>query len=163
MDSGILIYSMRIIITDPNFLGDRRDEMALEKGLKAARELVREVIKRDRQFWAFELLPGPLFNSQYLYRTFQTLFLTTYFHACGTCVMGSTIAKAASGSGEEGSRFTVGEGVVDEKLRVHGVKRLRVADASVMPHIPTGPTAATCMAIGSACGCFIANQDEDET
>ncbi|CAM9887369.1 unnamed protein product, partial [Hapterophycus canaliculatus] len=32
--------------------------------------------------------------------------------------------------------------------RVHGVSGLRVADASVAPHIPSTPTQAMCMMIG---------------
>jgi choline dehydrogenase len=43
----------------------------------------------------------------------------TYFHFVGTCTMGSNVAAP-----------------VDEALRVRGVGRLRVADASVMPVIP---------------------------
>jgi choline dehydrogenase-like flavoprotein len=45
--------------------------------------------------------------------------------------------------------------VVDYKLRVLGVSGLRVADASVMPHIPSGPISATCMAMGAACAEFL--------
>jgi choline dehydrogenase len=41
--------------------------------------------------------------------------------------------------------------VVDPQLRVHGLTGLRVADASVMPRIITGPTkAATHMIAGRA-------------
>jgi len=39
-------------------------------------------------------------------------------------------------------------GVVDSDLRVHGIDRLRIVDASVIPHIPSGPISAICMAIG---------------
>jgi len=38
--------------------------------------------------------------------------------------------------------------VVDHDLKVLGYENLRICDASVIPHIPTGPTAAVCMAMG---------------
>lgn len=41
---------------------------------------------------------------------------------CGTCRIGKTISQ----------------GVVDPHLRVHGIDRLRVIDASVFPIIPDG-------------------------
>ena len=41
------------------------------------------------------------------------------FHPCGTCRMGPDAARA----------------VVDPSLRVHGIDRLRIADASVFPNI----------------------------
>jgi choline dehydrogenase len=58
----------------------------------------------------------------------------SFGHAVGTCKMG--VDKLA---------------VVDPQLRVHGVTGLRVADASVMPRIITGPTnAPTHMIAGRA-------------
>ncbi|GAO24174.1 glucose-methanol-choline oxidoreductase [Alicycliphilus sp. B1] len=41
-----------------------------------------------------------------------------------------------------------GEAVVDARLRVRGLQRLRVIDASIMPVIPTGNTNAPCIMIG---------------
>jgi len=38
--------------------------------------------------------------------------------------------------------------VVDNELRVHGLRGLRVADASVMPSIISGPTNAPAFMIG---------------
>jgi choline dehydrogenase len=38
--------------------------------------------------------------------------------------------------------------VVDGNLKVHGVDRLRVTDASIMPRITTGNTQAPCVVIG---------------
>jgi choline dehydrogenase len=57
----------------------------------------------------------------------------TVYHLTSTCRMGS--------EGSAGS-------VVDERLRVHGVAGLRVADASVMPNVTSGNTNAVAIMIG---------------
>ena len=57
----------------------------------------------------------------------------TSFHICGTARMG--------GPGDP-------EAVLDPKLRVRGVERLRVVDTSIMPTIVSGNTNAPAMAIG---------------
>src|SRR5205807_5578572 len=56
---------------------------------------------------------------------------SSYFHPVGTCAMGS---------GQEA--------VVDAELRVRGALGLRVADASVMPTIPSANTNAPVVMIG---------------
>ena len=48
----------------------------------------------------------------------------TVFHPCGTCRMGQDIRSS----------------VVDQRMRVHGVKGLRVVDASVFPNVTSGNT-----------------------
>ena len=55
----------------------------------------------------------------------------TLYHPTGTCRMGKDAAS-----------------VVDPELRVRGVDRLRVADASIMPTIIRGHTHAPCVVIG---------------
>jgi hypothetical protein len=124
----------------------------------------------------FEILPGPLFGDTEKEDNFQIYaknFSATYYHACGTCAMESSKTKGrnpnenisvedeASKISEDGddSRSTTSNiygsdhstnrmAVVDSELRVRGVLNLRVADASVFPSIPSGPTSATCMAVG---------------
>ena len=62
------------------------------------------------------------------------------YHASGTCKMGND--KMA---------------VVDNKLKVHGINNLRLADASIMPTLISGNTNAVCMMIGERCADFILN------
>ena len=56
--------------------------------------------------------------------------MTTY-HFAGTCAMGTRDAD-----------------VVDDQLRVRGVKDLRIADASIIPVVPVSALNAPSMLIG---------------
>ena len=47
--------------------------------------------------------------------------------------------------------------VVDEKLKVHGLLNIRVADASVMPEITSGNLNAPTLMIGERAADFILN------
>lgn len=55
----------------------------------------------------------------------------TYWHQCGTAKMGRDAMS-----------------VVDGALNVYGVQGLRIADASIMPHVTSGNTMAPCVVIG---------------
>ena len=75
--------------------------------------------------------PAPMSPTSELDATTCARRAITYHHQVGTCRMG------------------VGpDAVVDPKLRVHGVERLWVADASVMPTITSGNTNAPAVLIG---------------
>ncbi|MEO0618695.1 MAG: GMC family oxidoreductase N-terminal domain-containing protein [Pseudomonadota bacterium] len=63
----------------------------------------------------------------------------TTFHPCGTCRMAPDAA----------------DGVVDPRLRVHGVDGLRVVDASVFPHIVSGNLNGPAMMTGAKGAAFI--------
>ena len=47
--------------------------------------------------------------------------------------------------------------VVDEKLKIHGLENIRVADASVMPEITSGNLNAPTLMIGERAADFITN------
>jgi choline dehydrogenase len=72
-----------------------------------------------------EILPGPGHQSDDDLLAEIGNIATTIFHPVGTCRMGPD-----SGA------------VVGPELRVHGLDRLRVIDASIMPRIVSGNTAS---------------------
>ncbi|XP_078044350.1 glucose dehydrogenase [FAD, quinone]-like [Augochlora pura] len=61
------------------------------------------------------------------WKCFARFYTATIYHPVGTCKMGPATDKMA---------------VVDPRLRVYGIKGLRVIDASIMPHIVSGNTNA---------------------
>jgi choline dehydrogenase len=76
-----------------------------------------------------ELMPGPEVQSDgALLEDFRKR-AGSVFHACGTCAMGPERGRS----------------VVDARLRVHGMRGLRVVDASVFPNLTSGNTNAPVM------------------
>jgi choline dehydrogenase len=106
-------------VIDGNYVGTDQDFTAIVRAIEAARE-----IGNQHAFDSLresELVPGPNASAEDI-RELARLASASFGHAVGTCKMG--VDKLA---------------VVDPELRVHGILGLRVADASVMPHIITGP------------------------
>jgi len=79
-----------------------------------------------------EVKPGPQAQSEDAMLAAARAYSSTIFHPVGTARMG--------GAGDAGA-------VVDARLRVVGIERLRVADASVMPRITSGNTNSPTMMI----------------
>jgi len=107
----------------------------------AATELCREIGAAPalREWGATELYPGPDVRSRADLVDFIRRSVFTYHHQVGTCRMGRDPLA-----------------VVDARLRVHGIAGLRVADASVMPVVPSGNTNAPCVMVGERVAAFIA-------
>lgn len=115
-------------VIDPNYLGDERDMATMVEGLRIARTIGRAPAL---DVWrAEEVAPGDQIVEDHELRQYVSGAVASYFHPVGTCSIGVT-----------------SNSVVDSKLRVHNVSGLRIADASVMPSIPSNNTAATVYAI----------------
>ncbi len=119
-------------VIDGNYLGTDHDFSAVVRAIEVARELgSQHAFDNLRES---ELIPGPKASAEEI-QELARLASASFGHAVGTCKMG--VDELA---------------VVDPELRVHGILGLRVADASVMPHIITGPgtNASTHMIAGRA-------------
>jgi len=112
-----------------NLFGAQSDIDTVIRGLRLAREIyAKEPLK---SMVVGELLPGAGVTSDAALKQHVLATASTTQHPCGTCKMGNDAMA-----------------VVDDQLRVRGVKALRVADASVMPTIPGGHINAPTIMIG---------------
>ena len=116
---------------DANYLGEESDQRVLLAGLKLARRLLRT--EPMAPYFDGELYPGDtVVTDDELLDTARERG-TTCFHMIGTCRMGPSSDPLA---------------VVDESLAVRGINGLRVADASIMPTMPSSNTNAPTIMIG---------------
>jgi choline dehydrogenase len=122
-------------LIDPAYLSDGSDLEPLVEGLRMAREFASA--GPMAKMCKAELAPGLDVRSDTELREYIRRDLATLYHPVGTCAMGGDGRLAAS-------KLT---SVVDPELRVRGVERLRVVDASVMPAVPRGNTNAPTIAI----------------
>jgi choline dehydrogenase-like flavoprotein len=108
--------------------GDERDIAFLVKGLKLARQVF-----AHEQFTAYaaqERDPGPEISDDAALADYVRKTLVTVHHPASSCRMGPA-----------------GDNVVDHELKVHGIEALRVADASIFPHLVGANTNAAVVAV----------------
>lgn len=113
----------------PNYLSDERDLKVAVESIKVARRiaeapaLAAEIVD--------EFVPGREYQTDEELLLAARKFSQTIYHPTSTCKMGHDDMA-----------------VVDDRLRVHGIQGLRVADASIMPEITSGNTNAPAIMIG---------------
>ena len=112
-----------------NYLATETDRRTVVEGLRLSRRIAAQPALS--RYYGGEKYPGAEAQSDGDLLAWAEKVGTTIYHPSGTCRMGSD-----------------DDAVVDPSLRVRGIDRLRVADASVMPTLISGNTNATCMAIG---------------
>jgi choline dehydrogenase len=115
-----------------NFLKSANDWNAMIQGLRICRDIGKQAALKP--FVVEEILPGAGVEDDAGLRAHIRANGVSNLHPVGTCRMGHNV-----------------DDVVDPQLRVHGIERLRVADASIMPSIVAGNTNAPSIMIGEKC------------
>ncbi|MGI9307174.1 MAG: GMC family oxidoreductase [Gammaproteobacteria bacterium] len=110
---------------DPRFLSAPEDRETAAAAIRHAREICAQ--PPLQKYGAEEYAPGAQIQNTAELAAAAARISTTIFHPCGTCKMGADGDPLA---------------VVDSRLRVRGLEKLRVADASIMPNITSGNTNA---------------------
>jgi choline dehydrogenase len=112
-------------IIQPGHLVDERDQRVAIDGIRMARRMLSA--SELQPYYCSEELPGaPITTDTDCLQFAREAGLTAY-HLCGSCQMGPHYDPAS---------------VVDDQLRVHGLESLRIADASIMPAVPSANTSA---------------------
>ena len=114
----------------PHYLSDPLDRQTVIAGLRIGRELAKQPSLMP--YVVGETVPGPQAATDEALLQYARDNGSTVYHGVGTCRMGTDPSAGA---------------VVDANLRVHGVKRLRVIDGSVMPTMTSTNTNATVLMI----------------
>jgi choline dehydrogenase len=117
-------------VIQPNYLADPMDRHVLLAGMKLARALLHT--PELAPYFAGDQLPGPEVRSDDEFMDYARRYGSTAYHLIGTARMGPASDPTA---------------VVDDRLLVHGMQGIRVADASIMPSMPSANTYATTMMI----------------
>jgi len=111
-----------------NYLSTEQDLRTVVEGVRLCRRIAHS--KAFETYRGEELLPGKQITSEAELADFVRGALQTLYHPVGTCKMGTDEMA-----------------VVDPQLRVRGIERLRVVDASIMPRITAGNTNAPTLMI----------------
>jgi choline dehydrogenase len=122
------------VAVEANLLADPADVKAAIAAVELCREIAGSVPLRP--FVKRGVAPADLRGKDL--ETFVRNAAETYWHQTCTAKMGRDAMS-----------------VVDGKLKVYGVDRLRIADGSIMPRITTGNTMAPCMVIGERAAAII--------
>lgn len=112
----------------PNYLATELDRATAVAAVRLARSITGSA--EMRPYVRHEHKPGVASQSDAEILEFVRNTGATIFHPSGTCKMGRDDTA-----------------VVDDQLRVHGVKGLRVVDCSIMPTLVSGNTNAAAVAI----------------
>lgn len=118
----------------PNYLSHETDKHMAVEGLKYLRRLLGS--KTLAPYIVSESLPGPQVQTEGELLAYVQETAESCYHLAGACRMGPSTSKMS---------------VVDDRLRVHSLQGLRVADTSIIPSITSANTNVTAIMIGEKC------------
>jgi len=129
-------------IIQPNYLSDPYDQSVMVAGMQFVRRILHAL--RLKKYLEVETVPGAKVASDEDMLRFCKECGSTGYHLVGTAKMGPATDQMA---------------VVDDRLRVYGLRGLRIADSSIMPSIPSANTYAASMMIGEKASDLIRKSD----
>lgn len=130
-------------VVDPNYGEHQRDIDRLVKGIRIVRNIVSQPALRGMN--REEISPGQHLQTDEELQKWVRETAETAYHPVGTCKMG--VDDMA---------------VVDHRLRVHGIAKLRVVDCSIMPTLVGGNTNAAATMIGEKAATMILEDHDRE-
>ena len=122
-----------------NYMQTEHDLNEMREGIKIARDIFHQ--KAFDHYRGKEISPGENINSEDDLNNFIRSKGDTAYHPSCTCKMGNDDMS-----------------VVDQELKVYGVEKLRVIDASIMPNIVSGNLNATTVMIAEKASDLIQNK-----
>ncbi|KAI0100098.1 hypothetical protein GGR51DRAFT_533810 [Nemania sp. FL0031] len=132
--------------TDPmiylNFLSDAQDVAILRKAVRFSLALAEQVLQKSPSEKVMRLQQAPKGGAQSTDEEIDQFIRAKAqagLHLACSCRMGREVDG----------------GVVDEELKVHGFKNLRIADTSVFPAITSGHTMAPAYMVAERCADFV--------
>jgi choline dehydrogenase len=123
-----------------NYLESERDLIEFRAGFRLTREILGQEALRD--YCGEELSPGPAAESDEALDEHIRAHVQSSYHPSGSCKMGQDPMA-----------------VVDPQCRVWGLEGLRVADASIMPTVPSCNINCPTMMIGEKAADIIADRE----
>ncbi|XP_060524438.1 glucose dehydrogenase [FAD, quinone]-like [Cylas formicarius] len=134
-------------LIDPNYFAEPQDVATMVEGIKMAVSIA-QTERFKRYAVKMNTIPFPgceqlTFGSDEYWACSVRHLSTTLGHHVGTCKMGPPTDQYA---------------VVDNELKVYGVRGLRVVDGSIMPNVVAGHTNAVIFMIGEKAAAMIKNQ-----
>ncbi len=124
------------VLHDPRYLSHPEDLRRMVLAFEMGHEIFHS--KAFAEWGVKQVTPGPEVHSKSEVTEYVKQNLGSYYHYTGACKMGTDAAA-----------------VVDPELKVYGVEGLRIADASVMPEVPTGNCQTAVLMIAERCADFV--------